>query len=114
MNIPLLEGRNFDAYDVAGSPRVTLISRTLAHRYFPNTDPIGKKLSFAMPPDPAQPREIIGVVGDIRDIALDQDPGPMMYVPYAQAPFPGVNVVVRSTLTRASLRRRPPQRRANR
>jgi putative ABC transport system permease protein len=103
MNIPLLEGRNFDQHDVAASPRVTVISRTLAHRYFPNTDPVGKKLSFAMPPDPPQPREIIGVVGDIRDIALDQDPGPMMYVPYAQAPFPGVNVVVRSTLTTAQI-----------
>jgi predicted permease len=103
MNIPLLEGRNFDAHDVAESPRVTLISRALAQRYFPNADPVGKKLSFAMPPDPDQPREIVGVVGDVRDVALDQDPTPMFYVPYAQAPFPGVNVVVRSTLTSAQV-----------
>jgi predicted permease len=99
MNIPLLEGRAFTEHDVLDSPRVTVISRTLAQRYFPNSNPIGKKLSFAMPPDPDQPREIVGVVGDVRDVALDQNPGPMMYVPYAQAPFPGVNVVVRSTLS---------------
>jgi putative ABC transport system permease protein len=103
MNIPLLEGRSLNQHDVAATPRVTVISRALAQRHFRNEDPIGKKLSFAMPPDPDEPREIVGVVGDVRDIALDKDPGPMMYVPYAQAPFPGANVVVRSTLSAAQV-----------
>ncbi len=48
-------------------------------------------------------REIVGIVGDVRDVALGQDPGPMMYVPFAQAPFWGANVVVRSTLSPSSV-----------
>jgi predicted lysophospholipase L1 biosynthesis ABC-type transport system permease subunit len=65
--------------------------------YFPNENPIGKKLAFGFPPDGTVVREIVGVVGDVRDVALGQDPGPMMYVPFAQAPFWGANVVVRSS-----------------
>jgi putative ABC transport system permease protein len=78
---------------------VTLISKALAQRYFPNQDPIGKRLNFGFPPDPGIAREIVGIVGDVRDVSLGQAPGPMMYVPYAQAPFWGANLVVKSTLS---------------
>jgi putative ABC transport system permease protein len=99
MQIPLLEGRAFDRRDTESAPRVTLISKTMAARYFPNQDPIGRQLKFSFPPDTAAPREIIGVVGDVRDVALDQAPGPMMYVPFAQAPVWGGNIVTRSNLS---------------
>jgi putative ABC transport system permease protein len=98
MSIPLLAGRFFNQSDFASAPPVTLISKTLAQRYFPNQDPIGKRLNFGFPPDPGTAREIVGIVGDVRDVSLGQDPGPMMYVPYAQAPFWGANLVVKSTL----------------
>ncbi len=98
MCIPLLAGRFFNQSDFASAPAVTLISKTLAQRYFPNQDPIGKRLYFGFPPDPGTAREIVGIVGDVRDVSLGQDPGPMMYVPYAQAPFWGANLVVKSTL----------------
>jgi predicted permease len=103
MGIPLLSGRFFDRRDVLSSSRVTVISKTMARLYFPNQDPLGKQLTFAFPPDSGAPREIVGIVGDVRDVALGQDPGPMMYVPYAQAPFWGANVVVRSTLSPSSV-----------
>jgi ABC-type antimicrobial peptide transport system permease subunit len=48
-------------------------------------------------------REIVGVVADVRDAGLTREPGPMMYVPYAQAPFWGANLVVRSTLSPTAL-----------
>ncbi len=96
MQIPLLAGRAFDARDNAMAPRVAMISRALAQRYFSGRDPVGQRLTFGFPPDGDAPREIVGVVGDVRDVALDQDPKPMMYVPFAQAPFPGAGVVVRS------------------
>jgi predicted permease len=103
MGIPLLSGRSFNPGDVSSAPRVTLISRALARRYFPNQDPIGKQLRFGFPPDGDADREVVGVVGDVRDMALDRDPGPMMYVPFAQAPFPGGDVVVKSTLNASSV-----------
>jgi putative ABC transport system permease protein len=103
MEIPLLAGRTFNAHDAMDSARVTLISKTLAQRYFPNEDPIGKQLSFSFPPDPGTPREIVGIVGDVRDVALDKNPGPMMYVPFAQAPLPGAGVVVRSSMSTSNV-----------
>jgi predicted permease len=103
MEIPLLSGRLFDRRDVSSSPRVSLISETMARIYFANQNPLGKQILFGFPPDIGTAREIVGVVGDVRDVALEQDPGAMMYVPYAQAPFWGANVVVRSTLGPASV-----------
>jgi predicted permease len=103
MEIPLLAGRLFDQHDVAASPRVSLISEAMARIYFPNQNPLGKQIVFGFPPDIGAAREIVGVVGDVRDVALGQDPGAMMYVPYAQAPFWGANVVVRSALSAASV-----------
>jgi predicted permease len=103
MEIPLLSGRLFDRHDVSSSPRVSLISETMARIYFANQNPLGKQILFGFPPDIGTAREIVGVVGDVRDVALEQDPGAMMYVPYAQAPFWGANVVVRSTLGPASV-----------
>jgi putative ABC transport system permease protein len=82
---------------------VTLINRSMARLYFPNEDPLGKRLVFGFPPDGEAPREIVGIVGDVRDVSLGDDPGPMMYVPYAQAPFPGAGIVVKSTMGAGSV-----------
>ena len=98
MGIPLLAGRDFDQHDVMSAPRVMLISRAMARAYFPNQDPLGQKLRFAFGADSNESRVIIGIVGDVRDVAPGAEPGPMMYVPFAQSPFPGADVVVRSTL----------------
>jgi len=103
MEIPLLAGRLFGPHDVAASPRVSLISEAMARIYFPNQNPLGKQIVFGFPPDIGAAREIVGVVGDVRDVALEQDPQAMMYVPYAQAPLGDANVVVRSGLSAASV-----------
>jgi putative ABC transport system permease protein len=103
MGMRLLVGRMFDERDILKSPRVTVISQALARRYFPGEDPIGKRLVFSFPPDPGVLREIIGVVSDVRDKSLGQDPDAMMYVPFAQGPFWGAGVVVRSGLTPAGV-----------
>lgn len=102
MQIPLVRGRTFNEQDVASTPRVALISEALAQIYFPNQDPIGKQMIFGFPPDGAAPREIVGIVGDVRDVRLDQKPGPMMYVPFAQAPIWGGEIVVRTNLSPSS------------
>ena len=103
MGIPLLAGRFFNAHDISSAPRVTIISEVMARIYFPNQEAIGKRLMFGFPPDGGAVREIVGIVGDVRDVGLRDDPSPMMYVPYAQAPFWGANLVVKSTLSTSSV-----------
>src|SRR5579859_476347 len=102
MAIPLLRGRSFSVQDSASAPRVALISEALAHSYFPNQNPIGKRLIFGFPPNGNVSREIVGVVGDVRDVSLGKAPEPMMYVPFAQAPFWGAVVVTKSALSPSS------------
>ncbi len=103
MRIPLLRGRFFDEHDSPSNPNVAIVSETLARRYFPNQDPIGRQMRFGFPPNVNVPREIVGVAGDVRDVALSQKPGPQMYVPFAQAPLYGGEVVVRTSLSAASV-----------
>jgi predicted permease len=103
MGIPLLAGRFFDQHDVLSASRVAVVSETMARLYFPNQDPLGKRIAFGFPPDSGVAREIVGIVGDVRDVALGQDPGPMMYAPYAQSPFWGANLVVKSALSPSSV-----------
>ncbi len=103
MRIPLLRGRFFSDQDSPSTPNVAIISETLARRYFPNEDPLGRQMRFGFPPNGNVPREIVGIVGDVRDVALSRKPGPAMYVPFAQAPLYGGEVVVRSSLSASSV-----------
>jgi putative ABC transport system permease protein len=103
MRIPLLRGRFFSEQDSPSNPNVALISETLARRYLPNQNPIGRQMKFGFPPNSDVSREIVGVIGDVRDEALSRKPGPMMYVPFAQAPLYGGEVVVRSSLSASSV-----------
>ncbi|HEY6253425.1 MAG TPA: FtsX-like permease family protein, partial [Candidatus Angelobacter sp.] len=103
MGIPLLRGRIFAHEDSGSSPHVAIISESFAKFYFRDEDPIGKKLMFGFPPDSDVTREVVGVVANIRDEALSKEPEPMMYVPFAQAPFWGGELVVKSTLAPASV-----------
>jgi putative ABC transport system permease protein len=103
MRIPLLRGRVFSERDSPSNPKVAIISETLARRHFPNQNPIGRQMRFGFPPNGDVVREIVGLVGDIRDEALSRKPGPIMYVPFAQAPLYGGEVVVRSSMTVSSV-----------
>ena len=103
MRIPLLQGRLFTEQDSLPNPKVAIISETLARRYFPQQNSIGRQMRFGFPPNSNVSREIVGVVGDVRDEALSREPGPMMYVPFAQAPLYGGEVVVRGSLSASSV-----------
>jgi len=103
MRIPLLRGRFFSDQDSPSNPKVAIISKTLARRYFPDQDPLGRQMRFGFPPNSNVSREIVGIVGDVRDVALSREPGPMMYVPFAQAPLYGGEVIVRSPLSASSV-----------
>ena len=103
MEMPLLRGRLFSDSDSMSSPPVAVISETLARKFFPGQDPLGKHLIFGFPPNGNVSREIVGVVSDIRDASLAKDPGPMMYVPIDQDPVWGGEVVVRSGLSMSAV-----------
>ncbi len=96
MGIPLIAGRTFTEQDNLDRPRVVVIDETLARRFFPNQDPVGKHLQI---PDSARPaREIVGVVGGVRDTGFDQQPRPTIYFPSLQSPDQTMSLVVRTTL----------------
>jgi predicted permease len=87
--IPLLRGRMFTEQDTAGTPAVTIISQAMARQYWPDGNPLGERITIGRGLGPGMeegPREIVGVVGDVRDGALSRDPNPIMYVPWAQLP----------------------------
>jgi ABC-type antimicrobial peptide transport system permease subunit len=76
--IPLRRGRWLN--DSAADQDRVLINETLARRFFPNQDPIGQQLTLGVMDSKQSSREIVGVVGDVRDLGLDQEVEPMLYV----------------------------------
>jgi putative ABC transport system permease protein len=97
VGISLLRGRYFSQRDAMSAPQVAVISEALARLYFSHQDPLGQQLIFGFPIAENVKRTIVGVVGDVRDAALNKSPGPMMYVPFAQAPLWGVGLVVKTS-----------------
>jgi putative ABC transport system permease protein len=101
LRVGIERGRVFTDTDDAGAPPVVLINRALARRYWPDADPIGQQIWLGKPMGPsnaeAAPRQIAGIVGDIRDTSLAEPPEPTVYIPYAQAPSAdGASFLVRT------------------
>ena len=94
MNIALLRGRDFTEQDTVNSPHVMVVSNTFVRRFFPGEDPLGKRL--LMDGDGQPPREIVGVVNDVRRNGLDVDVQPEMYVSYLQSPERRMNVMLKT------------------
>jgi putative ABC transport system permease protein len=97
MGIELLRGREFGEQDRADSAAVVVINETMARRYWPGEDPIGKRVTPGDPNDPNDWCQIIGVVKDVRQFKLDDDPKPQMYLTYEQAGFFAPRYLVVST-----------------
>ena len=85
MEIPILRGRGLTADDRLPGRLVVVINRTTAERYWRDADPIGKRIRLGGTAD-SLPREIVGVVGDVKHKGLDQETRAEMYLPYAQFP----------------------------
>jgi putative ABC transport system permease protein len=95
MGVPILAGRTFTAADRHDAPSTAIVSQSLARKYWPDQSAVGKRLRFE--DDPKAPWfTIVGVVGDIRQLGLDRDPPPILYIPYQHFPLPFGNVAVRS------------------
>jgi putative ABC transport system permease protein len=104
MGIPLVRGRLFEARDIEGAPRVVIVSEEMARRYWPGEDPVGRRITFnnSIPLDQQKviggpgSREVIGIVGNVRHLELDEGDVPTFYTPHAQQPsYHTMTLVVR-------------------
>jgi predicted permease len=86
MNIPLVRGRMFEDRDGPDAPNVAVISASLAKARWPNEDPIGKVIQYGNMDGDMRPFTIVGVVGDVREASLADDPRPTFYANYRQRP----------------------------
>ena len=87
--IPVLRGRVFDEGDRAASAHVVVINDVLARKYWPNENPLGQVITIgkSLGPQFAEPpREVVGVVGNVRETGLSEKDVPVMYVPQSQVP----------------------------
>jgi predicted permease len=99
--IPLLKGREFSATDQPGSGRVVIINQTLAGRFFPGEDPLGKRIAWTgdvlrFTPFSGEWRTIVGVVGNTQDGGLDAEPRAVVFHPCAQEFAIGGGFVIRA------------------
>jgi len=87
MGIPLRRGRYFSGQDHEKAAGVAIINETMARRFWPDEDPLGKRIKLGGPQRPYPWMEIVGIVGDVKHDGMDAPVGPEMYMPYAQTPF---------------------------
>lgn len=97
LGIPLVRGRAFSALDTAASERVAIVNQRMARTFFPNEDPIGKRIKWSNnPSSPAPWMTIVGVSGDVKAWRLNAQPLPEMFTPVAQQPQAFLFLAVRT------------------
>jgi len=94
LKIPLVKGRYLDEHDTEATPWVIAINQSFARKFFPNEDPIGQQILLRYDPYPVdelRPRQIVGIVGDVKHFGLGEETPPFVYAPFTQQPavFPG-------------------------
>ena len=95
MGIPVKQGREFEDRDREGAPQVVIISESMARRFWPGENPIGKRMTASFH-EKQGPREIVGVVGDVKASGLGDEAGATMYMPFRQSPRPWITFVART------------------
>jgi putative ABC transport system permease protein len=93
MGVPLLKGRLFNERDAADAKGRVVINATMAQKYWPGEDPIGKRVQISW--DTIED-EVVGVVGDVKHAALDAVTRPMTYWPFARSPYGTMTVTIRT------------------
>ena len=106
--IRLRAGRSFASTDGPGSAKVVVINETLARRFFPNEDPVGKRIAWTgellrFTPISGDWRTVVGVVGDTRDGGLDAEPRPVIFMPLSQMLAFGGGLAIRAESGAAAL-----------
>jgi predicted permease len=98
IGVPLVAGRWFDARDARGTEPVILINRSMARKYWPGEDPIGKRIASNgnVPPKDKDWARIIGVIGDVKDQPNSIQADPSFYWPITQEPYPELHLAIRA------------------
>ena len=94
LKIPLRKGRYLDEHDTQAAPWAVVVNEAFARKFFPNEEPIGQQILLRYDPYPVDeilPRQIVGIVGDVKHFGLGQETPPFLYASYLQQPavFPG-------------------------
>ena len=100
MGVPLVQGRLFDERDVKDSQQTVIVNENLAQRFWPNQDPIGKRLERG---DQEPWRTVVGVVRDTKEFTVDKEPPISIYHPHEQFPIGTMFLVVRSSSDASTL-----------
>jgi putative ABC transport system permease protein len=106
MGIPLLRGRVLERRDVDGAPPAVVISEAAARRHFAGEEPLGQFITLGWGRGDGKPKvggEVVGIVGDVKDIGLDKEKPPECYVAHAQMPVSTMDLVLRTSLAPRSL-----------
>jgi predicted permease len=101
MEIPLLKGRYFNENDKTGEPEVVIVDETLANRFWPNQNPIGKRLQQRGKPDSW--KTVVGVINSARQYSTEKEPPITVYYPHEQYVARNMYVLVRTTSDPASM-----------
>jgi putative ABC transport system permease protein len=106
IGIPLKRGRVFTQADSAAAPKVAVLSESAAKKHFPNEDPIGKHVELGWGSGPGTPRaggEVVGIVGDVKELGLDEEFPAEIYLPMRQRTIQGMTIVARTAVPPLSL-----------
>ena len=102
LDLAIISGRGVTDEDAPDSPRVAVVSHTMARRFWSNRDPLGATLRLGLTPQAPEVR-IVGVVSDVRLNWYDPQPQPVVYLPHTQSPGRDMTAIVRTTVDPASL-----------
>lgn len=94
LRTPLIAGRLLSDRDDAKSPRVVVVNETMARRFWPGLDPVGRRIKFGRAHSTQPWLTVVGVVGDMRRRGLDRNPLPQVFQPFQQSPLPGMDMFV--------------------
>jgi putative ABC transport system permease protein len=103
LGVPIMRGRGFSDSDRSGSPPVAVISESMARRFWPGEDPIGKRFCISQFMSWSPSHEVVGVVGDTRYRRLEHSITPHLYVPLSQNPEVSVTALARTAVDPAPL-----------
>ncbi len=94
MHVALLAGREFTETDNADAPKVVIVNQAFARRFWPNENPLGKRIAVGR----QSGSEVVAVAANVKNNGLALDPQPQIYLPFPQLPWANMNLLVRSAL----------------